>query len=1502
MQEPHLKPPHQSTYNSPVTQWRIGIDVGSTTAKVVVLASDGWDPAFSTYRRHDAKIRETLQQVFQEIVQALGDGDATVCVTGSAGMGVAERLGIPFVQEVVAATEVVRARHPQVRTLIDIGGEDSKLVLLDDRGRADMRMNGSCAGGTGAFIDQMAALLGVTTAELEPLAQAHREIVPIASRCGVFAKTDVQNLLSRSVPREDIAASVFAAVAAQTVGALARATAVRGKMLLTGGPMTFLPSLRAAVIACFKLGADDVETAERTELFSALGAALAREAEGHPVTLGGLLERLTADFPGGDMATRREPPLFANAAHFEAWNAQRFHKVARADLRSLDGQPCFLGIDSGSTTTKMALVDGRGRLALDWYAYNHGDPVGAVQRGLRELQNRLDNAGVRPVLQASAATGYGEDLVHNVFGLELGLVETIAHLRAARELAPGVTFVLDIGGQDMKAMFIDGGDIRSIEINEACSSGCGSFLQTFSEVLGIPIADFASQACAARVPCQLGSRCTVFMNSRVKQFLREGATVDDLAAGLAYSVIRNCLEKVLRIHDPAVLGETVVVQGGTFLNPAVQRAFELLTGKTPICPDVAGVIGAWGAALVAMDHQRLGKLAGGSPVRSLASMADVGACQHNDFTCQACENKCSVRRLRYPGKAAYFSGNRCDRVSSNRGNQVQPGANLAKRREELLLGPPPKPAPSLRPKRIRIGLPRALNLFESLPFWRTLLSDLGFEVVLSPPTTSQLYQAGIGTLMSDSLCLPAKVVHGHVLQLIGQRVDHIFHPQVVYELPEGQALNSFNCPIVTGYPEVIRSAIDPLANHGVPYHAPVLTFRNQDLLQQGCWRAVQALGAEKIGATKQNFALAFEHGLAELARVRTQQQLEGQQLVDQAQQAGRRAVLLIGRPYHLDRYINHGIPDILAGLGMDVLTTEMVPVGQHLSGLQVLTQWAFPNRLYHAAQFAARHPHVEVVQINSFGCGPDAMAIDEVRAILASAGKRLTVLRVDESASPGSIRLRLRTLIETLAIRPQGQTAPEPRLRPPPFTAADRDRVLIGPSWFPMLDRMTEAAFAEQGYQLHVLPPPDDASRVFGLKYTNHEMCYPAILVVGDILRALDSGQFGPRVAVIISQTGGQCRASCYASLIGKALITAGYTDVPVVTLHLGSDAMHEQPGFVLDRLKLARRGLYSILVADVLAMLERSMLVREVEPGSASRLAAQYVDRWVASPVRTAQRCIRMIADAAEDFARLPTKPGPFARIGMVGEIYVKYCDYGNGGVVRWLADRGVEAVVPNLTTFFIQSVINMQADTAAGIAPADLKWLGARLLDRHFESLLQRINRALLAYPHAHPLSLPRALAQSAEPILALTNQYGEGWLLTGEMVELAEAGIDNIVCVQPFGCIANQVVAKGIEKRLRQLHPTLNLLFLDMDHNVSEANAFNRLHFLVRAAETTLAADLLGPRDAPLPPRTDHGASIWPIPQSRRFAGAQRVGRQLHGVAQAVGFEAGKVLADWLERVRG
>ncbi len=1426
-----------------LTRLRCGIDLGSTTAKVVICAdssglSDGGEPPaplWSTYRRHDTRVRATLAAIFTDVQADLGDVALHVCLTGSAGMGVAEQLGLPFAQEVVVAADFLRAHHPGVRTLLDIGGEDSKLILCDDRGRADIRMNGSCAGGTGAFIDQMAALLDVPMSGLDALARKATTIVPIASRCGVFAKTDVQTLMSRSVAKPDIAASIFHAVAIQVVNTLARAWTASPQLVLSGGPLTFLQVLREVTIERLGLKPEDVLELPNLELISALGAALSETIDSTPVRASGLCARL-ATRPGKQITAGREPPLFATAAIRDRWMAERFLVVPRAPLSAIDGRDCFIGIDSGSTTTKLVAVDEQGRLVADHYMFNRGDHVGSVQACLSALHAKFEQAGVTPRIAASAATGYGEDLIHNVFGLDLGIVETIAHLRAAREAAPDVSFVLDIGGQDMKAMYVKDGRIDRIEINEACSSGCGSFLSTFAEVLGIDIADFARQACTSPAPARLGSRCTVFMNSRVKQCLREGAGIDDIAAGLAYAVIRNCLEKVLRIHDPDKLGEVVVVQGGTFLNPAIQRAFELLTGKRVVCPDIAGVIGAWGAALVALDHHHGREVAPAEP-RPLPAMAEVGDCRTNDFVCGACENSCTVTRLRYPGRRAYFSGNRCEKVISNKGREHVRGENLGTLRTSLLFERDLKPVVEAP---IKVGIPRALNLFENLPFWTTLLRELGAEPVVSSRSTNKLYQAGSGTIMSDSICFPAKLVHGHIVDLAESGVDHIFYPQVVHELPEGEALSSFNCPIVSGYPEVIRSSVNPEKSHGIPLHIPVITFADRKLLAKGCKRALAPLGLDL-----RRFRVAFARALDELGRVRREQQREGEKTVARAAAAGRKVVLLVGRPYHADRLINQGIPEMLADMGLDVITTESVPADGALTGLQVLTQWAFPNRLYHAARYAAAHDHIEVVQVNSFGCGPDAIASDELSAILRAAGKSLTVIRVDETASTGAIRLRLRTLVETLALRgEQARKEPEPRIKPKPFSELDKRRTILGPSFLPVLDPFTGYELSELGYKFEILPPPDAESVRLGTRYLHNEICYPALLIAGDMLRALESGKYKPEdVAVAITMTGGQCRASCYAALIGKALVKAGYHDVPVVTIHFEDDAFHDQPGFKLDKLGLLKRGYTSIVVADALGILRRATLPRELDRGAGAALAERLTEEWLNQPERSTKAAVRFVRRAVAEFNRLRLRTGPMPRIGIVGEIYVKYVEFSNHGVVQWLADRGVEAVVPAVSSFFLQALVNGPEERSLGVTKGAVGGLIARALQAPADRFLRKVNAELAGFPYAIPISRPGQLAAQARRVMALSNSYGEGWLIPGEILELGEAGVDDILCLQPFGCIANQVVAKGVEKRLREVQPGLNILFADLDHNVSEANLFNRLHFLVRAAEATMKAQQQG-----------------------------------------------------------
>ncbi len=1406
-----------------------GIDIGSTTAKTVILDKDN-RPVFTDYRRHDARIRHTMSEVFRDILRDLGDVRISLNITGSAGMGISERLHIPFIQEVVASAEFAQRFYPDVRTLLDIGGEDSKLIFFDGRGRSDIRMNGNCAGGTGAFIDQMAILLGVPCDGLNTLAEKRECIHPIASRCGVFAKTDIQALMSRGVSSPDIAASVFNAVALQSLNTLARGFNPRPKVLFCGGPLTFLPMLREALAARMGLNEREVVIPDRPELFSALGSAVTSGSDSFEVTISEFLKLMESDRPGKSLSENREIPLFRDSNEFVKWNENRFIRVKKVDVRDLDNRDCFIGIDSGSTTTKMVLIDGSGKIGLDYYVYNKGDHVSAVQRGFNYFSETLRENGVNVSIRGTAATGYGEDFIRTVFGLDMGVVETLAHYRAARHLVGDVSFILDIGGQDMKALFVDNGSVRKIEINEACSSGCGTFLQTFAEILNCPVEEFAKQACHSSSPCDLGSRCTVFMNSRVKQALREGAALEDMAAGLAYSVVRNCLNKVLKIKDLSELGEKVVVQGGTFLNPSVQRAFERLTGKEVYCPDIAGLMGAYGCALSVMDKhvnrpERTGHLAG------FEDFAMIGECRKKLIHCKGCPNQCIVTSLQFDNGKVFYSGNRCERVFSNGGQSRGNGFNLSEFKEKLLFEREYVRADS---PRCVIGIPRVLNIYENFPFWCTLFVELDFEVKLSSRSNAALYEKGAGTVMSDSICFPAKLAHGHIMDLIEKQVDRIFYPMVVYEKGEQKGFNSYNCPIVTGYPAVIKSAINPEENGGIPFDTPPVSLKDERLLKRGCMKYFS-----RFGIKRRRFLRAFDRAIKAQREFKDALRRESGEVINRAVREGRQVIMVVDRPYHLDRFINHGVYEMLSRMGMDVITGDSLPLpSEDLGEIQALTQWEYTNRLYNAGKFANLHKGMEVVQLNSFGCGLDAMATDLLSDILKESGKNLTVVRIDEITSPGSIKLRLRTLVESLRFRKTASRgANKKSWRLPLFMKEDRDRKILVPFFSKFYSPLVESAFEGSGYDFKVLPPPDKVSLDIGLKYTNNEICYPAIIVVGDILKALGSGKYDPsRVAVGITQTGAQCRASNYVTLIKRGLLWAGY-DIPVVTVHFKGSNLHPQPGFRLNRLDLIKKGLYSLTFVDSLSLMYHPILPREKTRGSAWEVVQKYLDMWRRDGENGPDKVLRLLESAVKDFNVLPVNEGDYPRIGLVGEIYAKYNDFCNLNVVDWLAQKGVEVEVPSLMNFFTQGLVNVRVDMEKYIERKSIFKPLSGYFERKLNNFFGRVDSVLEQYRYYQPFPEIGDIAEKAESVVDLANQFGEGWLIPGEIIRMAENGVENILCLQPFGCIANQVIAKGLEKRMRDLYPNLNILFVDLDANTSDANMFNRLHFLVKSARVTM-----------------------------------------------------------------
>lgn len=1410
-----------------------GIDIGSTTVKVAIC-NDAGIPVFLRYRRHNAMPLGTVISIMKDANEMMGNIMMNLRVTGSLGISIAESFDLPFIQEVVASAELIKAFHPEVRTFIEIGGEDSKILFFDDFFRPDIRMNGSCAGGTGAFIDQMAALLGTPLEELNGLAERGSSKYAIASRCGVFAKTDIQALLSNRASREDIAASVFQAVALQSITTLVRGSEVRRKVIFAGGPLKFFPQLRKAFINILDLNMEqDVIIPQYPEFIPAMGAAMKRlpaGGAGFLMDIQSLIQKIEKENLFYSRETgNRLPCLFQDSSDLKAWEERhKRYQIKKVDLSRTGNKNCFLGIDSGSTTTKIVLIDDEKNVILTHYVPNNGDPIHAVKKGLQSFQEEFRRAGFTPTIAKTAVTGYGEELVKAAFALDCGVVETMAHYRAARFFDKDVSFILDIGGQDMKAIYIDGGAVSDIQINEACSSGCGSFIETFAQSLGYNVSDFAGIACRKNKPYDLGTRCTVFMNSKVKQALRENATVSDISAGLAYSVVKNALYKVLKLKDPETLGKKIVVQGGTFRNPAVLRAFEILLGREVIRPDISELMGAYGAALTALQGYRTDL----SGISQFTGFEPFG--QGNDFTaktlqCKGCENRCSVTKLLFENGKSYFTGMRCERKFSNESTSKEHGENLVASKFKLLFERKKDPEGS---PILTFGIPRALNMYENFPFWCDFLTECGFKVVLSDPSGTGLFEKGAGTIMSDNICFPAKLAHGHAVNLMEKGVDRILYPTVVYEKQEySDAVNSFNCPVVTGYPDVLKSSIDPEEKYGIPIDNPVISFKNVSLLKKQLYLFVR-----QFGISKKLLCRAIDKGIKAHLEYKKQLQEMAADIIDTAETKNRTLVVLAGRPYHTDPLVNHGIPESLAGMGVDVIPEDAVPLNTEvpLKNSGILTQWSYANKLLAAAKYVAGGTgNIQLVQITSFGCGLDAIAADETRKMIKEAGKIYTLIKVDEISSLGAVKIRLQSMIEALkesrGIQQRGN------IEHAKSTMPERCGTTVIVPWFSDFYSPPIPAISESvGYRIEVLPPPDRDSVDVGLKYVNNDMCYPAVIVIGDIIKALQSRTYDPkRTVVMLPQTGGQCRASSYLALARKALINAGFGNVPVLSLSIHSD--NPQPGVIINKKRLIRQAGLGIIFADALARMYLATTAREVNPGKSKAVHSKYLT-LIEKGIEEAdfKYLLNLLKEAVSEFNSIAVvnESGPV--VGVLGEIYVKYNSFSNNNIVEWLIGQGVEVVLPPLTGFFTQWFINEEFDHKAYLKHSMADKLLSIVLDRYTRHYLYQVDIVMQNFRHYRKSFDLKELAEAASKVTSLANQAGEGWLLPAEMIALLENGISNIVCLQPFGCIANQITGSGVARRLKTLYPQLNLLSINMDAGASEVNILNRLHFIVMAAK--------------------------------------------------------------------
>ena len=1403
---------------------KLGIDIGSTTVKVSII-EDGGTLLFADYKRHFANIQETLADLLREGEEKLGALTVEPVITGSGGLTLSKHLGIPFVQEVVAVATSLKDYAPQTDVAIELGGEDAKIIYFT--GGIDQRMNGICAGGTGSFIDQMASLLQTDASGLNEYAKNYKAIYPIAARCGVFAKTDIQPLINEGATKEDLSASIFQAVVNQTISGLACGKPIRGNVAFLGGPLHFLSELRAAFIRTLNLGTDQIIAPDHSHLFAAIGAAMNSDPK-TTASLHDLIERLSHGIKM-DFEVKRMEPLFTDEADYEKFRTRHAsHDVKKGDLATYEGN-CYLGIDAGSTTTKVALVGEDGSLLYRFYSNNNGSPLATAIRAMQEIHDQLpENAQIA----YSCSTGYGEALLKSALMLDEGEVETISHYYAAAAFEPDVDCILDIGGQDMKCIKIKDGTVDSVQLNEACSSGCGSFIETFAKSLNYSVQDFAREALFAKNPTDLGTRCTVFMNSNVKQAQKEGASVADISAGLAYSVIKNALFKVIKITNASDLGKHVVVQGGTFYNDAVLRSFEKISGCEAVRPDIAGIMGAYGAALIARERYDTSKTTSMLPIDKILNLTYKTTMAR----CQGCTNHCVLTINRFDGGRQFVTGNRCERgLGGNKQKKDIP--NLFDYKYHRMFDYEPLTA-DLAP-RGTVGIPRVLNMYENYPFWAVFFKELGYRTVLSPKSTRQIYELGIESIPSESECYPAKLAHGHIEWLIRQGLTYIFYPCVPYERNETpEAGNHYNCPMVTSYAENIKNNVESLTDHKVHFRNPFMAFTNEEILTK---RLVEEFTKDQ-SIPKKEIRAAAHKAWQELIASRQDMEKKGEEVIAWLKETGHHGIVLAGRPYHVDPEINHGIPELITSYGFAVLTEDSVShLGRVDRPLIVTDQWMYHSRLYEAASYVKTQPNLDLIQLNSFGCGLDAVTTDQVNDILTRSGKIYTLLKIDEVNNLGAARIRVRSLIAAIRVR-------EMRHYHKPIVSSAYSRVyftkemkknytILCPQMSPIHFDLIEPAVRSCGYNLEVLQNSDRTAIDTGLKYVNNDACYPSLIVVGQIMDALLSGKYDlEHTAVIMSQTGGGCRASNYIGFIRRALERAGMPQIPVISLN--ANGMETNPGFKIT-LPLLTKAMQAVVYGDLFMRVLYATRPYEAKAGSANALH----EKWKAICIKSLQKHSlsmaefnRNIRGIIHDFDELPRRDVQKPRVGIVGEILVKFSPLANNHVVELLEAEGAEAVMPDLLDFLLYCFYNsnFKADNLGGKrSTAHLCNMGISLLEYFRRTCRRELERST----HFLPPARIQDLASMAKHYVSLGNQTGEGWFLTGEMLELIHSGTTNIICTQPFGCLPNHIVGKGVIKGLRASHPEANIIAVDYDPGASEVNQLNRIKLMLSTAQKNL-----------------------------------------------------------------
>ena len=1405
----------------------VGIDIGSTTIKLVVL-DDNNQFVCKNYSRHFSEIGASLLKELSILKDFVGDKNFNFAMTGSAGMGIAKKLALPFVQEVIACREAVKSLIPNTDTVVELGGEDAKITYF---GKApEQRMNGVCAGGTGSFIDHMASLLSTDAGGLNILAEKGKQIYTIASRCGVFAKTDIQALMNDGAKKADIALSIFQAVVNQTIGNLAQGRPISGNVAFLGGPLHFLSELKKRFIETLKLDEDHVINVEDGNYFVAMGAALSDEAQKINVkdleaAIDKASEASTVDTKPADFV------LFENETDYQAFKKRHDqHKVKRGDLSTYIGK-IYIGIDAGSTTTKLVAIGEDKQVLYTSYGSNQGSPLKTVVAEMRNLYEALPKTAQ---IAGVFTTGYGEAIVKAALHADGSEVETFAHLRAAQEFCPEVSFVLDIGGQDMKCFFVEDGTIGNITLNEACSAGCGSFIENFAQGLHMTAAEFSSKALKSKAPVDLGTRCTVFMNSKVKQAQKDGAEVSDISAGISLSVIKNALFKVMQLKDVSTLGDNIVVQGGTFYNDAVLRAMEKLLNREVIRPDIAGLMGAYGAAILSMRNEELGIRNGfeGSKVLSYDKLREFKV-ETKSYRCGGCGNKCLITRQTFPDGGKYFTGNRCERGVGGKRKVENDVPNIYAYKYKRVFDY--KPLDESEATRGEIGIPRTLNMYEDYPFWFTFFTNLGYRVTLSSKSTAELYYKGMATVPSDSLCYPAKLAHGHIMDLIERGVKTIFYPCEPYNF-DTRSDNYFNCPIVASYAENIRGNMDVLREKNIKFIQPFLPVHNKKKLID---RLYEEFNNSAFRIPHSELASAVENAIVELEHYHNDVRNYGEKIIERIKKTGEHAILLVGRPYHIDPEINHGIPEMIQSYNLPILSEDAV---YHLPvktpKLSVVNQWSYHARLYHAAQFACENPNLTLIQLSSFGCGLDAITTDQVKEILERHKRIYTMIKLDEVSNLGAARIRLRSLLAALKSTPNSEfRIPHSELIERPRFKAEckKTHTILAPQMAPIHFDLLKTVLNKYDYKVVVPNMPDKAAIDLGLRYVNNDMCYPAIVVIGQLIAALKSGECDPdHTSIILFQTCGACRATNYISVLRKAVKNAGFPQVPVFACYGLPDETDE---FEMSR-DCLMDAIKSAVYGDLLMNVKNRMMPYEIRRGTTQQLFDECMviakNDLINGNYLSFRRNIKSFVKQFDAIEIDETLQKP--KVGIVGEILVKYHPVANNHLENVLMSEGAEVVMPDFVDFFLYTAYD---------AVVKRKLLDGSRKDRIFaEMFIQLIEffrrpmkSALEKSKHFRaPYSIKKT-AELASRHVSVGNMAGEGWFLTGEMVKLIEEGINNVVCLQPFGCLPNHITGKGVMHELRSYYEGANIVAIDCDAGSSEVNQLNRIKLMLAVARDNL-----------------------------------------------------------------